>query len=111
LTVTVKEAAAPEGGCFFGREKLTKPVLEYTIKSEDNIMTEMVLEVQTLPESIFSKIPTKKVKVYEEDGTITLTPFSEEKPRFDHLVGMFSDGKISIDDFLAEKRLEKELEI
>jgi hypothetical protein len=74
-------------------------------------MTEMVLDIQTLPETIFSRIPTRKVKVYEENGTITLTPFSEEKPRFDHLIGMFSDGKISVDDFLEEKRREKELEI
>ena len=73
-------------------------------------MTEMVLDVQTLPETVFSKISTRKVKVYEENGTITLTPFSEEKPRFDHLTGMFSDGKISIDDFLEEKQHEKELE-
>jgi hypothetical protein len=74
-------------------------------------MTEMVLDIQTLPEEIFSRISTRKVKVYEENGNITLTPFSEEKPRFDHLIGMFSDGKISIDDFLEEKQLEKELEI
>jgi hypothetical protein len=73
-------------------------------------MTETVLDIQTLPEVILSKIPTKKVKVYEENDTITLTPFSDEKPRFDHLIGMFSDGKISIDDFLAEKQIEKELE-
>jgi hypothetical protein len=74
-------------------------------------MTEMILDIQTLPENIFSKISTKKVKVYEENGTITLTPFPEEKTRFDHLIGMFSDGEISIDDFLDEKQLEKELEI
>jgi len=74
-------------------------------------MTEMVLDIQVLPETILSKISSRKVKLYEENGTITLTPFSEEKPRFDHLVGMFSDGKISIDDFLEEKQQEKELEI
>jgi hypothetical protein len=73
-------------------------------------MRETVLDIQTLPEVILSKISTKKVKVHEENGTITLTPFSDEKPRFDHLVGMFSDGKISIDDFLTEKQIEKELE-
>jgi hypothetical protein len=65
-------------------------------------MTETVLDVQMLPENIFSKITTQKVKVCEENGVITLTPFSEEKPRFDHLIGMFSDGKISIDDFLLD---------
>jgi hypothetical protein len=74
-------------------------------------MAEMILDIQTLPETIFSKISTRKVKVYEEDGKITLTPFSEEKPHFDHLIGMFSDGKISIDDFLEEKQHEKKLEL
>ena len=74
-------------------------------------MTEMVLDIQTLPETIFSRIPTKKVKIYEENGTITLIPFAEEKPRFDHLIGMFSDGKISVDDFLKEKQHERELEL
>jgi len=74
-------------------------------------MTEMVLDIQALPETIFSKISSRKVNFYEENGTITLTPFSEEKPRFDHLIGRFSDGKISIDDFLEEKQQEKKLEI
>jgi len=74
-------------------------------------MTEMVLDVQALPETIFSKISSRKVKYFEENGTITLTPFAEEKPRFDHLIGLFSDGKISIDDFLEEKQQEPELEI
>jgi hypothetical protein len=74
-------------------------------------MTEMVLDIQALPETIFSRISSSKVKFYEENGTITLKPFSEEKPRFDHLIGMFSDGKISVDDFLEEKQQEQELEI
>jgi hypothetical protein len=74
-------------------------------------MTEMILDTQTLPETIFSRIPTKKVMFFEENGTITLTPFYEDKPRFDHLRGMFSDGKISVDDFLEEKRQEMELEL
>ena len=74
-------------------------------------MTEMVLDIQALPETILSKISSRKVKFYEENGTITLKPFSDEKPRFDHLIGMFSDGKISVDDFLEEKQQERELEI
>jgi hypothetical protein len=74
-------------------------------------MTEMVLDIQALPETIFSRISTRKVKFYEDNGTITLTPFPEEGPCFDHLIGMFSDGKISIDDFLEEKQQEKKLEI
>jgi hypothetical protein len=74
-------------------------------------MTEMVLDIQTLPETIFSKFSTRKVNFFEKNGTITLTPFPDEKPRFDHLIGMFSDGKISIDDFLEKKQQEKELEL
>ena len=74
-------------------------------------MAEMILDIQSLPEMIFSRVPTKKVKVYEDNGTITLTPFYEEKPRFDHLVGIFSDGKMSVDKFLEKKRQEMELEL
>jgi hypothetical protein len=77
---------------------------------EDGIMTEMLLDSHEVPETIFSKISTKKVTFFEENGTIILTPFFEGKPRFDHLVGIFSDGKISVDDFLKEKRQERKLE-
>ncbi|MDR1179608.1 MAG: hypothetical protein LBK44_03820 [Spirochaetales bacterium] len=49
--------------------------------------------------------------VRAQPETITLTPFFEERPRFDLVIGMFSDGKISIDDFLEEKQQEKKLEI
>ena len=74
-------------------------------------MTEMVLDIQSVPEIIFSKVPTKRVKVYEESGTITLTPYYEASPRFDHLVGIFSDGKMSVDKFLEKKRQDIELEL
>jgi len=74
-------------------------------------MVEMVLDTQALPETLFSRIPTKKVMFFEENGTITLTPFYEKTPRFDHLVGIFSDGKMSVDKYLLEKQKEKELEI
>ena len=74
-------------------------------------MEEMVLEVQKLPETIFSRITTEKVSVFEKNGTITLTPIFNEKPKFDHLIGIFSDGKISIDNFLKEKQNDKQLEL
>ena len=74
-------------------------------------MAELIMDVQKLPETIFSRIPTEKVSVFEENGTITLTPFFGEKNQHSNLIGMFSDGKISLDDFLKEKQQEKELEI
>jgi hypothetical protein len=73
-------------------------------------MADMILDVQTLPETIFSRILTKKVRIHEENGSIILTPLFEEKLRFDHLVGIFSDGKMSVDKFLLQKQSDKELE-
>jgi len=73
-------------------------------------MTDTVLDVQTLPEMITSRISTKKVRVHEENGSIVLTPIIEKKQNFDILFGMFSDGRISTEEFMKEKQLEKELE-
>ena len=74
-------------------------------------METVIIDRKLLPETVFSYIQTEKIKIYEENGTITLTPFFDEKPHFDHLIGIFSDGRISIDDFLNEKQKEKGLEI
>jgi virulence-associated protein VagC len=73
-------------------------------------MADMILDVQTLPETIFSRITTKKVKIHEENGSIILTPFIVKKQNFDVLFGMFSDGKISTEEYMKEKQIEKELE-
>jgi virulence-associated protein VagC len=73
-------------------------------------MTDMILDVQTLPETIFSKISTEKVRIHEENGSIILTPVIEKKQNFDVLFGMFSDGKISTEEYMKEKQIEKELE-
>jgi virulence-associated protein VagC len=73
-------------------------------------MLDMVLDVQTLPETIFSRIPTEKVRLHEENGSILLTPITEKKADFDILFGMFSDGRLSVDEFIKEKQIEKELE-
>jgi len=73
-------------------------------------MLDMVLDVQTLPETIFTRITTEKVKIHEENGSILLTPVIEKKTDFNVLFGMFSDGKLSVDEFIKEKQIEKELE-
>jgi hypothetical protein len=70
----------------------------------------MVLDVQALPEIIFSRISTEKVYFHEENGSITLTPIFEKKQNFDVLFGMFSDGKLSSEEFIKEKAHEKEME-
>jgi virulence-associated protein VagC len=73
-------------------------------------MSDMVLDVQTLPEMVFSRISAEKVKFHEENGSIVLTPIIEKKQNFDILFGMFSDGKISTEEYMKEKQMEKELE-
>jgi len=73
-------------------------------------MSDMVLDINMVPETIFSRIKTKKVKFHEENGSILLTPVIEKKIDFNVLFGMFSDGKISVDEFIKEKQIEKELE-
>jgi hypothetical protein len=73
-------------------------------------MTEMILDVQTLPETVFSRISTEKVMFREENGSIVLTPVSEKRQNFDALFGMFSDGRLSSEEYMREKQFEKELE-
>jgi hypothetical protein len=72
-------------------------------------MTEIVLETMTLPEPIIRMIHTEKVKVREKSGDVLLTPIIEEGIGCP-LLGMFSDGRISVERFMERKQLEKELE-
>jgi hypothetical protein len=73
-------------------------------------MTEMVLDSKTLPEPLSRLIQTEKVKVREAHGEILLTPIRETSVECP-LLGMFADGRISVDKFIAEKRAEKGLEL
>ena len=74
-------------------------------------MTDMIIDINMVPKTVFSRTKTKKVKIHEENGSFVLTPIVEKKEKsFDRLIGMFPDGKLSIDNFLKEKQLEKELE-
>ena len=73
-------------------------------------MADVILDINMIPKAIFSRTRTEKVKFQEENGSFVLTPILEKEKSFDHLVGMFSDGKLSIDNYLKEKYLEKELE-
>ena len=72
-------------------------------------MTEIVLKTKTLPEPLFRLIHTEKVKAREACGEIWLTPIRETESGCP-LLGMFADGKVSVDKFLAEKHANKELE-
>jgi len=73
-------------------------------------MTDVIIDINMVPKTIFSRTKTKKVKIHEENGSFVLTPIMEKNEKsFDRLIGMFPDGKLSIDNYLKEKQLEKEL--
>jgi hypothetical protein len=74
------------------------------------MMTDIELDVRTLPEPIFSKIHTQMVTVHEENGIITLIPVKMERASINKFVGMFSDGKLSSEKFMQNKKHEKDME-
>jgi hypothetical protein len=72
-------------------------------------MESMIINREILPEPIFSYIHSEKIKISEENGNIILAPI-KHKPNVNDLFGMFNDGKLSSDDFIQQKAIEKELE-
>jgi len=74
-------------------------------------MTEMVLQARTLPEPLFRLIHSEKVKVREHRGEIHLIPLQEKITTSDcPLLGLYSDGKLTVDKHLAWSREDKALE-
>jgi len=72
-------------------------------------MLEAVIDRQLLPEPIFSQINSEKIRIFEENGNIILSPFTK-KPNINELFGMFNDGKLSSEDFIKEKSTEIAIE-
>jgi virulence-associated protein VagC len=72
-------------------------------------MESVIIDREILPEPIFSFIHSEKIKIFEENGNIILAPV-ERKPDVNDLFGMFNDGKLSSEDFIKQKALEKEME-
>ena len=71
-------------------------------------MDDVVLNVSTLPEPLHRRSRSDKVRVHEVDGVITLTPVTSAETS--DLWGMLPDGKFTTEKYLAQKRLDKELE-
>ena len=74
-------------------------------------MVEMLLDTNTLPESLIRLVHAEKVKVRKAYGEIRLTPVKAGGVGLScPFLGMFADGKVSVSKFIASKRLEKALE-
>jgi hypothetical protein len=72
-------------------------------------MESMIIDRKILPEPIFSFIHSEKIKIFEKNGNIILAPI-KRKPDVNDLFGMFNDGKLSSEDFIKQKALEKMIE-
>ena len=70
-------------------------------------MKTIIIERKTLPETIVSYIQSEKIKVFEENGNIILSPVKNETI-VNELFGKYS--KLSSKDFIKQKAIEKELE-
>ena len=74
-------------------------------------MTETVMLTKAFPEIVSEHIPTERVRVRKIDDTIQLVPVKEKKKYKVELRGILADcPELSVDNFIAEKQLEKELE-
>ncbi|MDR1000384.1 MAG: hypothetical protein LBL96_06250 [Clostridiales bacterium] len=73
-------------------------------------MEAIIIDREILPETISSYIHSKKIKLVEDNGNIILSPIDEKYLILEKSFGMFSDGKLSSERFMNEKRIEKELE-
>jgi hypothetical protein len=73
-------------------------------------MEAIIIDRDILPETIISYIHSKKIKLVEENGNIILSPVNEKYLSLEKSFGMFSDGKLSSERFMTEKKSEKELE-
>jgi hypothetical protein len=72
------------------------------------LMTEIVLNTNTLPEPLFRLIRTEKVKVNETNGIISLIPIAESGNDCP-LRGLAADSGLTVDKFLAMTHDEAEI--
>ena len=72
-------------------------------------METLVIDRKILPEPILSYVQSEKIRIFEENGNIVLSPV-KNKLNANELFGMFNDGKLSSFDFIKQKAIEKEME-
>jgi len=73
-------------------------------------MSEMVLDVNILQETLFKMIPTERVKLRQYEGVISITPYHEITKDECPLLGIAADSSLTVEKFLAMTREDKILE-
>jgi hypothetical protein len=72
-------------------------------------IAETILQTNTLPQPITRLIHTEKIKVRQHNGVVHLIPF-KEKTTTCPLLGLYADGKLTVEQHLAWAKEDKELE-
>ena len=72
-------------------------------------MRDMILNTNILPEPLFKLIHSPQMRVRETDKGIIIMPFENNQSltAIKKARGMYTDGKLSVDKFLAEKHAEE----
>ena len=77
-------------------------------------MEDTIINVNTLPESLHNRFRSTRVRVREENGVVTLTPVNDTKKdvwgALEQLRLMLSDGRMSSENYMAQKQADKELD-
>ena len=75
-------------------------------------MFEIILQSKTLPEPLSRLINMDKVKVRELHGEIHLIPINKptDSRSILPILGMYTDGKLTVDGYLKRKYADKEIE-
>ena len=77
-------------------------------------MTDMIINVKTLPEQLHRRIRSERIRFHESNGVITLTPIKESETDIWHgleeLRAIFADGRISTEKYTMQKQIDKEME-
>ena len=75
-------------------------------------MNEMTIDTKALPETLFRLIRTEKVTLSEAEGEIRLKPVHGSADHIAKLRGSLAAyPEFSVDNFLARKHAEKELDL
>ncbi|MCL1845706.1 MAG: hypothetical protein FWF77_07365 [Defluviitaleaceae bacterium] len=77
-------------------------------------MAEIVLQTRALPEPLLRLISSDNVKIQADtNGEIRLIPVKESMESVNNcpFLGMYTDGKLTVDGYLERKRRDKELEL
>ena len=67
---------------------------------------ETIINRDVLPEIILSHLHANKIRMVKKNDTIFLTPINDCYAILDKSFGMFSDGKLSTEQFMKEKEIE-----